>query len=132
MELEELANVKPSLTIDFWTGCNSKSYMSAIIHYIYESKLKSHVLYFVEVKPPHSSQVIKDQFEIQLDNHGISLFQVVTDNAANMKHAFELLMTEDENDDSSSAVCEHDDEAAENGNLEYWTTIPLKIEGWIG
>ena len=132
VELDKLANVKPSLTIDFWTGCNSKSYMGATIHYIYESKLKSHVLYFVEVKPPHSSEVIKDQFEVQLDNHGISCFQVVTYNAANMKYAFELLMTENENDDSSSAVCENDDEAAKNGNLEYWTTIPLKIEGWIG
>ena len=134
VELDKLANVKPSLTVDFWTGCNAKSYMGATVHYIHESKLKSHVLYFVEVKPPHTSEVIKDQFEVQLDNHGISCFQVVTDNAANMKHAFEteLLLTEDENSDSSNTVCEHDDEAAENGDLEYWTTIPLKIKGWIG
>ena len=134
VELDKLANVKPSLTVDFWTGCNAKSYMGATVHYIHESKLKSHVLYFVEVKPPHTSDVIKDQFEVQLDNHGISCFQVVTDNAANMKHAFEteLLLTEDENSDSSNTVCEHDDEAAENGDLEYWTTIPLKIKGWIG
>ena len=90
--LSELANKKPTLTVDFWTGCNNKSFMGATVHYIQEKDLKSHVLYFVEVKPPHSSEVIKDNFEIQLDNYGISCFQVVTDNASNMRHAFELVM----------------------------------------
>ena len=71
--------------------------MGATVHYIHEDNLKTHVLYFVEVKPPHSSENIKDNFEVQLDNYGISCFQILTDNAANMKHAFELVMMEDEN-----------------------------------
>ncbi len=38
---------KPTVTVDFWTGCNGKSYMGATVHYIHESKLKNHVLFFV-------------------------------------------------------------------------------------
>ena len=60
--LLELANKKPTLTVDFWTGCNAKSFMGATVHYIHEGIIKSHVLYFIEVKPPHSSEVIKDHF----------------------------------------------------------------------
>ena len=50
------------------------------------------------MKPPHSSEVIKDNFEIQLDNYGISCFQVVTDNASDMRHAFELVMEAEDDD----------------------------------
>lgn len=71
--------------------------------------------------------MVKDNFEIQLDDYDISCFQVVTDNAANMKHAFELVMIEDENVDH-----DQDEADCENDELGYWKPIPLKIEGWIG
>ena len=71
--LFELANKKPTLTVDFWTGCNAKSFMGATVHYIHKGIIKSHVLYIIEVKPPHLSELIKDHFEIQLDNYGILL-----------------------------------------------------------
>ena len=134
-ELKE-SGVQPSLTVDFWTGCNAKSYMGATIHYVNDGRLKSQVLYFIEVKPPHSSQIIKDHFEIQLDNHNISCFQVVTDNAANMKHAFELML-EDDHEDMNSAGGNHQDEmdggdCDDSANDVEWTTVPLTIEGWIG
>lgn len=48
---------KPTVTVDFWTGCSGKSFMGSTVHYIYENKLKSHVLFFVEVEPPHSSEL---------------------------------------------------------------------------
>ena len=54
---------------------------------------------------------------------------VVTDNAANMKHAFEL-MTEPEDVVDASAG---DSDDVSEGNLEQcWKTNQLKIEGWLG
>ena len=82
---------KPTVTVDFWTGCNSKSYMGSTAHYIFEGQLKSHVLFFTEVAPPHTSENIKAHFEEQLDSYELLCFFVVTDNAANMRHAFELM-----------------------------------------
>ena len=35
---------KPTETINFWTGCNAKSYMGSTVHYIHGKKLESHVL----------------------------------------------------------------------------------------
>ena len=76
---------KPTVTVDFWTGCNSKSYMCSTVHYIFKGQLKSHVLFFTEVAPPHSSENIKAHFEEQLDSYELQCFFVVTDNAANMR-----------------------------------------------
>ena len=45
-----------SVTVDFWTGCNGKSYMGSTVHYTFGNQLKSHVLFFVEVPPPHTSE----------------------------------------------------------------------------
>lgn len=108
--------------------------MQLFIIIIQEKDLKSHVLYFVEVKPPRSSGVIKDNFEIQLNNYGISCFQVVTDNASNMRHAFELLMEAEDDDHDRVEEFDEDDGETENQNdqLQFWKPIPLKIEGWIG
>ena len=87
---------KPSLTVDFWTGCDMRSFMGCTIHFIHEDMLKSHMLFFIEVPPPHSSHNVKVHFEDQLDIYSLSCFIVVTDNAANMKRAFEMVNQNDE------------------------------------
>ena len=53
---------KPNVTLDFWTGCDTRNFMDCTVHYIHEEKLKSHIL-FVEVLPPHTSEHIKVCFE---------------------------------------------------------------------
>ena len=117
---------KPSVTVDFWTGCDVRSFMGCTVHYISQNQLKSHMLFFVEVRPPHTSEVIKSRFEDELDNLDISCFRVVTDNASNMKHAFEE-ENEDEDDDE-----ENDGESVEMDPLQQWTVKSFKFEGWIG
>lgn len=117
---------KPTMTVDFWTGCNGKSYLGSTVHYVHEKKLKSHTIFFVEVKPPHTSENIKAHFEDQLDNFNIRCFLVVTDNASNMKHAFELMVEADED-----SACDESDEE-QYCDLDRWAPIELKIEGWIG
>ena len=117
-----------SVTVDFWTGCNGKSYMGSTVHYTFGNQLKSHVLFFVEVPPPHTSERVKEHFEDQLDLHNISCFKVITDNAANMKHAFELMTRQDSEDD----VIPHDDESSNDLTTDFWQPKELNVEGWLG
>ena len=51
----------------------------------------------------------------------------MTDNAANMKNAFEMV-----NDDGDVNVENYDDEEVEVNILKQWTPHHLKFEGWIG
>lgn len=48
------------------------------------------ILCFKEVPPPHTSDNIKLHFEDLLDRYEIHCFQIITDNAANMKCAFQI------------------------------------------
>ena len=69
-------------------------------------KVSSKVMCFsFEVGPPHTSENVKAHFEDQLDIYNIQCFMVVTDNAGNMKHAFELMTAEAENS-SASKICD--------------------------
>ena len=43
--------------------------MGSTVHYVRENKLESHVLFFVEVEPPHTSENVKAHFEDQLDSY---------------------------------------------------------------
>lgn len=119
---------KPSVTVDFWTGCDTRSFMGCTIHFVHKEQLRSHVLFFVEVPPPHTAENIKHRFEDELENHGLSCFKVITDNAANMKCAFEI--NHNEAGSLNESVDEQDDE--EGNPLSQWTQCELKIEGWLG
>ena len=114
---------KPTVTANCFTGCNRKSYMGSTVYYIHEKKLQCHTLFFVEVKPAHTSEFIKASFEDQLDNFSVQCFSVVTDNASNMKHAYELMVEADN---------EIDSDEEEDNVLNQWKPIELKVEGWIG
>lgn len=68
--------------------------MGCTIHYIYNGILKSNLLFFKEVPPPHNLENIRNHFEDELDRCNVHSFQVVTDNASNMRCAF-ILSDED-------------------------------------
>ena len=36
---------KPSVTVDFWTGCNVRSFMGCTVYYNSQNELKSHVCF---------------------------------------------------------------------------------------
>lgn len=64
---------------------------------------------------------------------------MVTDNAANMKHAFELMLEDDHEDMTNSGGGSGQDSKMDGGDCSdddtddvEWTTVPLTIEGWIG
>ena len=118
---------KPSATIDFWTGCDSRSFLGCTIHFLYQNMPRNHVLFFIEVPPPHTSERDRARFENELDKYGISCFMVVTDNASNMKCAFEMSTDDAEVlDDFESS---DEDEAFSTSQL---SPRSLKFDGWIG
>ena len=88
---------------------------------------------FKEVPPPHTSENIKIHFEDLLDRYEIRCFQIVTDNAANMKCAFQISVDEvatreiDELEDDVDDVDVTIDE-----DLQEWTPHELKYDGWLG
>ena len=59
-----------------------------------------------------------------------SCFRVITDNASNMRHAFELVMMEDSNDFEECDSQDDDNDEGQNDELDYWKPVPLEIEGW--
>ena len=131
--LKELATIsfKPSVTLDFWTGRDGRSFMGCTVHYIRENVLKQYMLFFKEVPPPHTSENVRNNFEDQLDHLKVSSFVVVTDNAANMKCAFQKA-ADDASDDNLSDEDDdhhHDEDLL---SLDTWTVIPLHFDGWIG
>uniref|UniRef100_A0A1X7UAK8 Uncharacterized protein n=1 Tax=Amphimedon queenslandica TaxID=400682 RepID=A0A1X7UAK8_AMPQE len=61
--LKELAAIakhglQPSVTLDFWTGRDSQSFMGFIIYYVCDKQLKHTLLCFKEVPSPHTSDNI--------------------------------------------------------------------------
>ena len=118
---------KPSATIDFWTGCDSRSFLGCTIHFFCQNMLRNHVLFFIEVPPPHTSERVRARFEDVLDKYGISCFMVVTDNACNMKCAFEMSIDDAEVLDNFESSDE--DEGFSRSQL---SPRSLKFDGCIG
>ena len=127
---------KPSVTVDLWTGCDTRSFMGCTVHFIHEQHVRSHMLFFVEFPPPHTAQNIKARFEDELDNLGLTCFTITTDNAVNMKCAFEV-----ENQDFEARNVADRNEADRDEDeldddeinlLSQWTPCEVKVEGWLG
>ena len=67
------SRVTPSVTLDFWTGRDNRSFMGCTVHYIFMQHLQSRMLSFVEVPPPHTS----DRIKIDLRTNLIGLASLV-------------------------------------------------------
>lgn len=131
--LKEIADLsfKPSVTLDFWTGRDGRSFMGCTVHYVVatEKKLSNHMLFFKEIPPSHMAENIRNKFEDHLDLLHTSSFVVLTDNAANMKCAFNMTESDDSDDIYED---EEDIELAEPIELEGWTFNELHFDTWIG
>ena len=122
---------KPSVTVDLWTGCDSRSFMGCTVHFIHEQQVRSHMLFFVEFPPPHTAQNIRARFEDELDDLGLTCFTIITDNAANMRCAFEMENQEVE----SRNVADTNEDDIDDDDLDLltlWTPCEVKVEGWLG
>ena len=123
-----LSCITPSVTLNFWTGRDNRSFMGCTVHYIFKQQLQSRMLSSVEVPPPHTADRIKDRFEDELDRFGISCFKVVTDNAANMKAAFKMSSEE------TTSLNDEDNVDLEDSDLlaKEWTPHHFTFDGWLG
>ncbi|KAK0143482.1 putative AC transposase [Merluccius polli] len=94
-----------SLTADIWSDRTMRSYLGVTAHVLNSSSsgytLKAYLLECWRFKGRHSSENISAAFDEILDDYNISekVHFIITDNAANMKKAFKVIMA-DHSDDS--------------------------------
>ncbi|GFR76802.1 zinc finger BED domain-containing protein 1 [Elysia marginata] len=91
-ELENTEHV--ALTTDEWTSRTTKGYMAVTAHFINNNMtLQSRVLETRRITSSVTLENIKDELNHVMDSWGIQekVFAIVTDNAANMKSAINLL-----------------------------------------
>ena len=81
-------NARPTVTLDGWTAQNGNSYLGSTCHFIERNELSCMVLFLVELRPPHTANLIRARFLEQIEEYNVKPFRVITDNAANMKAAF--------------------------------------------
>ena len=43
---------KPSVTVDLWTGCHTRSLNGCTVHFIHEQNVRSHMMFFVRKNVP--------------------------------------------------------------------------------
>ena len=68
---------KPNVTLDFWTGCDTRSFMDCTVHYIHEEKLKSYIFFG---RAATHQYIQRFALKMSLDSYGISCLMVVTEN----------------------------------------------------
>ena len=83
-----------SLTADIWSSCAKQSYLGVTAYFIDSDWTMQHIL--LDVLPfghPHTGEAIKEAIKDILEDFGITtkFLALVTDNAANMLRAFDLL-----------------------------------------
>ncbi|XP_028254439.1 zinc finger BED domain-containing protein 1-like [Parambassis ranga] len=86
--------VRVGITSDTWTSVATESYMSVTAHYIDEEwNLISYVLQTTEVETDHRSASLAEMMTVAIEEWGLMSKDpvMVTDNAANMVHAVEIM-----------------------------------------
>lgn len=70
-----------SLTTDSWTSCATNNYTTFTAHFVSEDwLLKSYVL-AMRKSPSHTSEAIKHEIEVVMDDWGINVSAITSDNA---------------------------------------------------
>jgi hypothetical protein len=82
-----------ALTMDTWSDRRCHAYLALTCHTFVRCKPLSFLLSFESFKGSHTGQLIAEEFERVIDKYEIAqkVVFVVTDNAANMRKAFEVL-----------------------------------------
>ncbi|XP_065682261.1 uncharacterized protein LOC136095494 [Hydra vulgaris] len=103
-----------AMTVDIWTDRRMHSYLACTGHYFSDGKLQNFLLAFRPVKGRHNGQLIADEINKIIEQNQIrtKLGCVVTDNASNMKKAFDVLseLQANESEDESRHIVIVDDE----------------------
>ncbi|XP_065679735.1 uncharacterized protein LOC136094083 [Hydra vulgaris] len=103
-----------AMTVDIWTDRRMHSYLACTGHYFSDGKLQNFFFGFRPVKGRHNGQLIADELNNIIEQNQIrtKLGCVVTDNASNMKKAFDVLseLQANESEDESRHIVIVDDE----------------------
>nr|XP_047124991.1 uncharacterized protein LOC124807289 [Hydra vulgaris] len=102
-----------AMTVDIWTDRRMHSNLACTGHYFSDAKLQNFLLAFRPVKGRHNGQLIADELNNIIEQNQIrtKLGCVVTDNASNMKKAFDVLseFQANESEDKSRHIVIVDD-----------------------
>ncbi|XP_047135374.2 uncharacterized protein LOC124812585 [Hydra vulgaris] len=116
-----------AMTVDIWTDRRMHSYLACTGHYFSDGKLQNFLLAFRPVKGRHNGQLIADELNKIIEKNRIrtKLGCVVTDNASNMKKAFDVLseLQANESEDESRHIVIVDDEEMWNDLHEEFQLI---------
>lgn len=85
-----------TITADIWTDMQTRSYLGVTIHFCEEARIHSGTLGVIELDDKHTSEYIVRKIESVLKEWNISkenITAAVTDGAANMSKAIDLLFT---------------------------------------
>jgi len=95
-----------ALTVDIWTDRRMHSYVGITVHTFLNWEAKSYLLHFAAFKGSHTGARIAAELEKVIDEHSLQgkVVHIVSDNASNMRKAFELLRLKDVDDDEDAAT----------------------------
>jgi len=111
-QLEEAKHI--ALTVDIWTDRRMHSYIAVTVHTFVNWEAKSHLLHFAAFKGSHIGAKIAAELDNVISKHKIQekVVHIVSDNASNMRKAFQLLcenaMDEDENSRTTYDIVDDD------------------------
>jgi len=107
-----------SLKMDIWTDIHTQSYLGVTIHFEENSKLTSGLLGVTDLQERHTSQYIAEtlhevciQWDISLEN----ITAIVTDGAANITKAVDILFDNPINKRHIPCFAPHSKLVAQNG-----------------
>lgn len=93
---EKIQDKTFTITADIWTDMQTRSYLGVTIHFSEEGRIHSGTLGVIELDDKHTSEYIVRQIENVLKEWNIpkeNITAAVTDGAANMSKAIDLLFT---------------------------------------
>ncbi len=82
-----------AMTMDIWTDRRMHSYIACTAHAFVDGKPQNFLLAFRPIKGSHTGQLIAEELNNIIESHMVrmKLGCIVTDNASNMKKAFQVL-----------------------------------------
>lgn len=117
-----------SLTVDIWTDRVMHSYLAVTCHLFANIKPMSGLLQFIPIDGSHTGQRIAEHIHMVIEEFNLDgkVSFVVSDNASNMRKAFDVLkVLQGQEDEADDLINQDDDEDEENeiDNENLWQDL---------
>ena len=124
------------LTVDIWTDRCMHSFVGVTAHTFVNMEAQCHLLHFGAFKGSHTGSRIAAELEKLIEDSNIKgkVVYIVSDNASNMRKAFELLcakLSEDDDDDDDNTMSSTDDPVDDETLFEDLHTEDADIIGQV-